>query len=179
MKKIILLIIMVSLFINDTSAQVFNTGQTLKKGVFSVGIEPAIHLNGGADGAMLYVHAGYGVKKGMDIAITAGLGRLNARYVGANIEFAFANRMSFAVGAHESGNFGLDGTFLFDIPIKNGIAIYLGLDSDLNFGSKINALIWIPVGVEIVISERLNLLFESCIGINTYHIIGGGVNFYF
>ncbi len=46
MKKLTLLFLGI-LFFMQTSAQVFNTGQTLKQGTFAIGIEPALHINGG------------------------------------------------------------------------------------------------------------------------------------
>ena len=173
------------------NAQVFNTGQTLKKGVVSLGLEPTIHVDGGANGAMFFAHAGYGIKKGIDIAVKAGAGRFRSYYVGADIEFAIAKRISLAFGAHKFNDFGLDGTFNFVIPITSDVRIFSGCDSDVNFGTRINddgkevrdidVLVWVPVGLEVGISKSVNLIFESEIGVapGTYHIIGGGLNFYF
>ncbi len=191
MKKIVLVLLFVFGLLTYSQAQIFNTGQTLKKGVAALGVQPAIHVNGGVNGAILYAHAGYGLTKGIDVAVKAGVGRLNTYYLGGDIEFAIAKHMSLAFGGHKSGNFGVDGTFLFDIPIKNKAVIYSGLDSDVNFTSRINSngdkvndidlLVWIPVGVEIRISKSIHFLAESSIGVTpaSYHIIGGGINLYF
>lgn len=190
MKKTILLLslIFTAVLVN---AQVFNTGQTLKKGVAALGIEPAIQVNGGVNGPILYGHAGYGLTSGIDVSAKVGVGRLNTYYVGADVEFALLKHMSLAFGAHKSGDFGVDGTFLFDIPVKNKAVIYSGADSDVNFGTKINSsgqevndvnvLVWVPIGVEIRISKSVHFLFETSIGVSpdAYHLIGGGINLYF
>ncbi|MFO8023296.1 MAG: hypothetical protein R6U65_12570, partial [Perlabentimonas sp.] len=63
MKRIGLLLI-VTLFASTVFSQVFNTGQTLKPKTFSVGVEPAILLNGNAD-FILFLHGGYGLTKGV------------------------------------------------------------------------------------------------------------------
>ena len=54
MKKLFVLLIGVALF-SGLSAQVFNTGQTLKKGAFAAGVEPAI-IAGGSTDFMLFGH---------------------------------------------------------------------------------------------------------------------------
>lgn len=177
-----------ALFILNTQAQVFNTGQTLRKGVFSLGVEPTLHINGGADGFILFTHAGYGIKSGMDLGIKAGLGAPN--YFGADMEFALGRRSSLAVGAHNFNSFGLDGTFNFVIPINNDTRFFTGLDVDINFietkdnngddKTEIDMPFWIPIGLEVGLSSDMNLIFESEIGLNGgYHVIGGGLNFYF
>lgn len=191
MKKTVLLVLLVLATVSFTQAQIFNTGQTLKKGVAAVGVEPAIHVNGGVNGAILYAHAGYGLTSGIDVSVKAGVGRLSTYYVGADIEFAIAKHMSLAFGGHKSGNYGVDGTFLFDIPVKNKVVIYSGADSDVNFTTRINSdgdkvndfnlLVWIPIGFEIRITKSVHFLAESSIGVtpDSYHIIGGGINLYF
>jgi hypothetical protein len=191
MKKIVLFLLFVFGLLTYSQAQIFNTGQTLKKGVAALGVQPAIHVNGGVNGAILYAHAGYGLTPGIDVAVKAGVGRFNTYYLGGDIEFALAKHMSLAFGGHKSGNFGVDGTFLFDIPIKNKVVIYSGADSDVNFTNRVNSngdkvndidlLVWIPVGVEIRISKSIHFLAESSFGITpaSYHIIGGGINLYF
>ncbi|MEA3317444.1 MAG: hypothetical protein U9R54_05765 [Bacteroidota bacterium] len=180
-----LIILIVSLFSIASQAQVFNTGQTLKKGVLSLGVEPVMHINGGANGFVLFAHAGYGLKSGIDVAVKFGLD--NPKYFGADLEFALGKRFSVAVGAHNYNNFGLDGTFNFVFPINSDVRIYSGLDADINFWTdsndelNTNIPFWIPVGLEVGLSSNMNLIFESEIGINNnaYHIIGGGLNFYF
>ena len=188
MKKITLLIVSAFLFMN-VQGQVFNTGQTLKKGTFSLGVNPALHMDGGADGFILLAHAGYGIKSGLDISATFGLA--DPTYFGADLEFALGNRVSLAVGAHNFHNFGLDGTLNFVIPIKSDIRLYTGLDADLDFyettnseGNKETEMltpVWFPIGLDIGLTHNMSMIFEAEIAITdeAYHIFGGGVNFYF
>jgi len=188
MKKLIIVAAALLLGLSGYS-QVFNTGQTLKKGVFSLGLEPTMHIDGGANGLIFFVHAGYGFKSGIDGNIRFGAG--SPSYFGADIEIALARRISVSVGAHNFGEFGLDGTFNAVIPIKRDVRLYTGVDSDIIFGEKLNnegeevlditIPFWVPIGVEIGLSKSVNLLFEAEIGLNApaYHVIGGGVNFYF
>jgi hypothetical protein len=187
MKKLFLLIF-ASFTITGVYGQVFNTGQTLKKGVFSLGIEPALHIDGGANGVILFGHAGYGLKSGLDAGIQLGFGEKN--YFGANLEFALSNNISLGVGAHDFGYFGLDGTLNFAIPLRSDIHLYSGLDTDINFIEGTNSEgesettmrvpFWIPIGIEVGLSRNTSLLFESEIALNdpAYHVIGGGLNFY-
>jgi hypothetical protein len=187
MKKILFAVLGLFLFFNANS-QVFNTGQTLKSGVFSLGVEPTLHIDGGANGIILFGHAGYGIKSGIDIGIKAGIG--NPNYFGADLEFALGDKVSLAVGAHDFGSFGLDGTLNFVIPIKSDIRLFTGLDADINFiettdengdeKTELDLPFWIPIGLDIGLSETMSLIFETEIGLNGgYHVIGGGLNFYF
>lgn len=187
MKKLFLLILAV-FTITSSYGQVFNTGQTLRKGVFSLGVEPTLHIDGGADGVILFGHAGYGLKSGLDAGLQLGFGEKN--YFGANLEFALSDNISLAVGAHDFGYFGLDGTLNFAIPLRSDIHLYSGLDADINFiegtnnqGEKETTLempFWVPIGLEVVLSRDMSLIFESEIALNdlAYHVIGGGLSFY-
>ena len=187
MKKIFLIIVAIA-FTANVQAQVFNTGQTLKQGVFSLGVEPAVLVNGSED-FMLFAHAGYGVKSGVDMGVKYGFG--NPHYFGADLEFALGKRVSLSVGAHNFSNFGLDGTLNFVIPIKSDLRLYGGFDTDMNFvkttnnegeeSTELQSLFWIPVGLEVGLSNTMSLLFESEIGLNdnAYHLFGGGLSFYF
>jgi len=187
MKKLLLLIVVAFTF-TSAHGQVFNTGQTLKKGVFSLGIEPALHIDGGANGVILFGHAGYGIKSGLDAGVQVGFG--DRQYFGANLEFALGNKISLAVGAHDFGSFGLDGTLNFTIPLKSDLRLYGGIDTDINFikgtndeGKSETTLqmpFWVPIGLEVGLSRNMSLLFESEIALNdpAYHVIGGGLNFY-
>ena len=72
MKKLFCILFFTIALLNFINAQVFNTGQTLKKGAFSFGVEPAIIANGNSD-FILFLHGGYGIKKGIDFGVKAGL----------------------------------------------------------------------------------------------------------
>ncbi len=178
MRKIFIL----SLFLavaGTSSGQVFTTGQTLKPGAFSLGIEPAVLVNGNAD-FILFLHGGVGIKKGIDFAARAGvLG--SSTYFGGDVEFALPKRMSLTFGAHQFGDFGLDGTWNITFPIKNDIRLTSGIDADINFSEpETQFLLWIPVSLEIGIKKNMSFIFEAEIGLTdpAYHFIGGGFNFY-
>ncbi len=174
-----LIVIMFLVIVGEINAQVFNTGSTLKPKTFSVGIEPSVIINGNAD-FMLFLHGGYGIKSGIDLGVTVGvLGPGN--YFGADVEFALGKKMSLSFGAHNYGSFGLDGTYLITFPIRGDVRIFSGADLDVNFGNSTNFLLWIPIGVEVGLRKNMSFIFEAEIGLTApaYHLIGGGVNFYF
>ena len=165
-------------------SQVFNSAQTLKKGTFALGFEPTLFINYD-DAFYFFIHGGYGLKSGIDMAFHLGLGE-GDEYIGGDIEFALRKNISLAVGAHSCNGFGLDGTLLFNIPIRSDINFYTGFDTDINFrdtdgdgDDDIFAPLFIPVGMEIVLKQKLVLYFEAEIGINEYHVLGGGLAFYF
>lgn len=176
MKKLILLaaIAVVSL---SSKAQVFHSAQTLKKGSLSAGIEPAL-LIGGND-LYVFFHGGYGIKNDLDFALKLGVG--NSNYIGADLEFGLQKNISLTVGAHSFGDFGLDGAVLFNIPIKGDVLLITGFDADINFGNDVYVPFWIPIGLEIYLKKSTSLLFETEIGLTdpAYHVIGGGLAFYF
>jgi hypothetical protein len=180
MKKL-LATLTLTMLVGISSAQVFNTGQTLKAKTFSVGFEPAVLINGSNE-FMLFLHGGYGLKSGIDFGLNVGvLGPEN--YFGADVEFAIAKRISISAGAHDFGAFGLDGTLNFTIPIKSGIRLFSGLDLDVDFpeNNDTQFLLWLPVGLDIGIKKNMSFIFEAEIGLTdpAYNLIGGGLNFYF
>ncbi len=180
MKKTFIIVALLML-VGVSSAQVFNTGQTLKAKTFSIGFEPAVLINGSNE-FMLFLHGGYGLKRGIDFGLNIGvLGPEN--YFGADVEFAIAKKISLAVGAHDFGIFGLDGTLNFTIPIKSGIRLFSGLDLDVNFpeNNDTQFLLWLPVGLEVGLKKNMSFIFEAEIGLTdpAYNLIGGGLNFYF
>lgn len=179
MKKVLSFLLLL-LIVSSSFSQVFNTGQTLKPKTFSLGIEPGVMINGSSD-FMLFLYGGYGIKQGIDFSVKAGfLGTTD--YFGADVEFALPYRMSFAVGAHQFGDFGLDGALNITFPIKNDIRFSSGLDLDVNFNDdKTRFLLWLPLGLEIGIRKNMSFIFEAEIGLTdpAYNFIGGGLNFYF
>jgi len=178
MKKLVSIALLV-LFTSTTFSQVFNTGQTLKPKTFSLGFEPSVLINGSSE-FMLFLHGGYGLKQGVDFAVKVGvLGPQD--YFGADVEFALPYRMSFMVGAHEFGDFGLDGALNITFPIRNDIRFSTGLDLDMNFNQdKTRFLLWLPLSLEVGIRKNMSFIFEAEVGLTdpAYHFIGGGLNFY-
>ena len=163
----------------SVNAKVFNTGETLKKGVISAGIEPVFFL-GGSPQFSMFIHGGYGLTDGIDLAIKAGF--LGSTYFGADVEFALPKKMSVSAGAHSwGGTFGLDATYLATFGLSKGVNIYAGIDADLLFGNSLYLPLYIPIGLEIGLKDKMSFYFETEIGIteSATHMIGGGVNLYF
>ena len=178
MKKFTLVSLFLFLVITISNAQVFNTAQTLKKGVFSVGIEPMLIADG--TNFVTYFHGGYGLSNGIDLAVKVSA-FAPTNYAGADIEFNLSKYFSISGGAHIWGDFGFDGTLLGTLPLKENVNLYSGFDTDMNIGNNFYMNYWIPVGVEIQIKKKTAFLLEASIGLNSSanHYIGGGVNFYF
>lgn len=162
----------------SVSGQVFNTGQTLKRGTFSIGFEPVILLDAGND-FMLFGHAGFGLTKGVDLAVKLG-GLAGNTYFGADVEFSLKKRISVSVGAHNFGDFGLDGTLNLTFPVGRAM-LYTGVDTDLVLANDSDLLLWIPIGLELGLRKGMSFIFEAEIAANNsaYNLIGGGLNFYF
>jgi hypothetical protein len=177
MKKIIVIISTLFIF-SAAQSQVFNTGSTLKKGEFSLGLEPLIY--GGANEFMMFFHGGYGLKSGVDLGISAGF--LNGQYFGADLEWRLMRYISLTTGAHYFGDFGLDGTLNLTFPIRKDTRIFTGVDVDINFpkGSTVIPL-WIPIGVELGLRKNMAFILEGEIALtnNTNSILGGGIVLYF
>ena len=162
------------------SGQVFNTSATLKPGRFNLGIEPSVYV-GGATDFNLFLHGGVGIVHGIDFAMKLGL-MGDQVYVGGDVEFSLTKRISFAAGAHNYNDFGLDFTGLFTFPLGSSASIFGGLDADLNFpGDNIDVPLWIPLGLEIPMKKNILFIFETEINVTNHnrHFIGGGVNFLF
>lgn len=170
--------------------QLFSTGQTMKPKKWSVGVEPSILLNGSSE-FMLFAHAGYGLKKGIDLGLKVGFLSDYDEYIGGDIEFAIGRYFSVMGGAHHFGDFGVDGNILGTYPIRNDVRITSGFDFDLNFidkydnngdkdGKDTQFIGWIPISLEIGIKKNMAFIFEAMINITDagYHFIGGGLNFY-
>jgi hypothetical protein len=178
MKKILIYFFPL-LFALSSSAQVFNTSSTLKKAQFSAGFEPGVYVSGGTS-FDLFLHGGAGITQGVDLGLKLGVG--NQFYFGGDVEFMLSRRFSVAAGAHAYGNFGLDFTGLFTLPLGSSADLYSGLDADVNFHpGSISVPLWIPLGLEIPIRKYILFYFETEINITPAgsHFIGGGLNFLF
>lgn len=178
MKKIFF-ICLTTLFIFNIDAQVFNTGKTLKKGTFLVGVNPVFQGND----LGLYLHGGYGLMKGLDLGVRLGMG-LGGSYIGADLEYALLSEklaVSLTAGGHMHGDVGFDGTLNITIPLAKSTRIFSGLDGDINFGGDVEIPVWIPVGLEVGIRKSIAILIEGDIGITSVagSIFGGGLTFYF
>ncbi|MFO7862494.1 MAG: hypothetical protein R6U85_00700 [Salinivirgaceae bacterium] len=190
MKKTLTLTLVVLLTTAIGYSQTFSTGQTLKPKKWSVGFEPAILINGDSE-FMLFGHAGYGLTKGVDLALKFGFLSDYGEYIGGDVEFGLGRYFSVMGGAHHFGDFGLDGNILGTYPIRSDVRLTSGFDLDINFidnyndkgekdGKDTQFIGWIPISLEVGIKKNMAFIFEASINVTDvgYHFIGGGLNFY-
>ncbi len=175
MKKIIILISFI-LCMGNIHAQVFSSGKLLRKGGFSLGLEPAYYTSG--NNTHLFFHADARIKPGIALSLRLGAG--NTNYFGGALEWQLSNIFYLTTGIHDFGGLALDGTIKANLPVRNDVGLFFGLDSDVMLEDNLKSMFWIPLGVEIDLKKWISLIFESGIGIksNTSHIIAGGVNIY-
>ena len=188
MKKVLLLLVAVS-FASISFGQVFSTGQTLKSGAMSLGIEPAVVGNNFG----IFFHGGYGLNTGSDLGIKAGFGQGNP-YIEGNVEFGLLRSnpyLSATLGGHYNGNFGFDGGATITFPVSR-VFLSSGLDMNLDFyqadtnadGKKelhTSLPVWLPFGLEVYVKKHLSIIFEAEVGVSSaaYTIVGGGISMYF
>ncbi len=188
MKKIV--VFSLALFISSLSfGQIFSTGQTLKAGAMSLGIEPAVVANNFG----IFFHGGYGLNAGSDLGVKLGFGNGHP-YVEGNVEFGLLKSnpyLSATIGGHYNGNFGFDGTTIITFPVSR-VFLSTGLDANIDFSSydsngdgnkELHTAIpfWLPFGLEVYIKKHMSIIFEAEVGINNpaYTIVGGGLSLYF
>jgi hypothetical protein len=175
---LLLLLIPLQLF-----AQVFGTGQTLKKGGISIGVNPAAYSKSNVNDFYLFLHGGYGIARGVDFGIRVGL-LGEETYFGADLEWVLHRKspyISITAGAHSFYDFGLDGTINLTFPVAHQFNIYTGVDLDLNFPESDTSLpLWLFVGGEVMVARKIALLIEVEAGLNddASNIFSGGFNFY-
>ena len=187
MKKILSFAIAM-LFVTISYGQIFSTGQTLKAGTMSLGLEPTIIGNNFG----FYMHGGYGLSAGSDLGIKLGFGNGNAYFEG-NVEWALLSKnpfLSVTTGAHYNGNFGFDGGATLTFPVSR-IFLSTGIDANLNFWSadvdgdgdtelQTNVPLWLPFGLEVYLKDHMSIIVEAEVGINNAStIVGGGLCIYF
>jgi len=188
MKKSILTIVMFVAITLSANAQIlFGTAQTLKKGTYSIGIDPVWADMGDGDFA-LFFHGGYGLGGSSDLSLKLGFG-WNDAYVGMDYEKMFVSgkpAVSGHIGAHYWNDFGLDFGAIVTFPIK-ALNITTGLDMDLVFGEDANndlelyAPLWLPISMEYYIKKNFSIVFEGNVKLTSsaFTTVGGGINVYF
>jgi hypothetical protein len=178
MKRILVILLFVGVAAGATG-QVFNTASTLGRNDFSLGLEPTVHVDGPGDGFMMFFHAGYGIKSGIDVALKLGAG--NTTYFGADLEWGLGKIFSITTGAHNFGDFGLDASLNLTFPLRGDVDIFTGLDMDIVFADDVLVPLFLPIGVEIGMGRNISFILEAEVGLTdpSYHVIGGGVAFYF
>ncbi|MFO7659128.1 MAG: hypothetical protein R6W78_18865 [Bacteroidales bacterium] len=179
MRRLILTTI-VSITVLLANAQVFNTAEILKPLKFNLGIAP-IYFNNNLG---LFFMGGVGIKSDIDFSLKYAILEYED-YFGADLEWKLLNSksvdFSLTTGCHNYYDFGLDVSGNVSFNIKRDIAIYTGLDIDINFGNDVYAPFWIPLGVQIGLNRTIAFIFEAEIPINqsAYPIIDGGFSFRF
>ena len=171
------LIILVTTVLN---AQVFNTANTLNKGKFSATGAPVFYDGG----MMLMGKVGYGLKYGNDLAVTMGFGDIS--YLGIDAEKVLSwdkldnLTISFASGVHYSKGFGLDGTLNLSVPLDKSLVMYGGVDMDLMLTGNTGLPLYLFIGAEYNLKNRLTILGEVDLGVNDAgNMLGIGVCYYF
>jgi len=177
MHKKIILIYMTLLIPIFLSAQVFNTGQTLKRGKMTLGLFPTIY----SSDFYIFMDGGYGLSKGADVNFKIGAGPIS--YFGADYEMTLRSvspYISLSGGMHYFGeSLGLDGTLNFTYPADKAWNIYSGLDMDININGNPNIPIWLFAGAEFGYRQNITLLFEVDLGFNgAGNNIGLGLGIY-
>jgi len=175
--------------VTTSQAQVlFNGAQTLKKGGWSLGLNPVIATEGN-DNFALFFHGGYGLGNSSDLGLKLGFGWNNEAFVGLDYEktlLAGGPSVSLFGGAHYFHYFGLDMGALVTFSISN-VRITTGLDLDLVFGedaqgdTELWAPLWLPLSLEVYLKKHLSLVFEGNVKLTdqAWTTVGGGVNIYF
>lgn len=178
MKRIVFGLLLTLCISTASFAQVFSTGQTLKKGAITLGAEPLYLVD--QEEIMLFVHGGYGLAQGIDLGLKFGM--LSDRsYFGADLEYAMNRNFSLVGGFHSFGDFGLDASGLFTFRLASNFLFTTGGDLDINFGNEPHLLLWVPLAFEVGIRRNTNFILEAEMALNekAYNIIGGGLAFYF
>lgn len=188
MKNILLSLLALTFLSNGLTAQVFNTGLTLRGGEISIGINPA-YYNTASGNLGLYLHGGYGISKKLDIAFKYGLFD-GANYIGGDLEYNVLKKgnihFSVSSGLHGWKGISIGADFTGNITFQvNKMEFYSGLDLDVDFiktsADRVpNTKIWLPIGFNTNIMDKLELILEADIAINNNatSIFGGGLVVY-
>ena len=182
MKKCLLvfLFILAPIMLN---AQIFGTGQTMRRGKTSIGINSAYYMTEGDDELYLFIHLGHGIRRGLDLGAKVGVGK-DETYFGADLEWCLTRRspyVSISAGGHKFSDFGVDITLNVTFPLKRKMDLYFGGDMDIEFVEPESMTpLWAFVGLDVSLSKKMALLLEGCMGINdeAWDILSGGLNFY-
>jgi hypothetical protein len=189
MKKIILSLVIILAIACVGKAQVlFNGAETLKKGNWSLGINPVVATEG-EDNFALFFHGGYGLGNNSDLGMKLGFGWNNDAYVGLDYEKTLLlgkPSVSLFGGAHVFHYFGLDVGGLVTFPIQN-VRITTGLDMDFIFGedaqgdTEMWTPLWLPISLEVYLKKHLSIVFEGNVELteHAWTTVGGGINIYF
>lgn len=164
----------------------FSDAQTLRQGTFSLGAQSAIYTELDNE-VMLFLRGAYGANPGLTLHGKLGLLR-DETYIGGHLEYQLAgeptNPVSFSIigGAYAFGDLGLKLGGILSKQLGQ-LSLYSGLTFEPLFAEP-DALmpLLIPVGVDIPIGEKANLVLEADIAANDdanfYQALHFGVNFH-
>ncbi len=200
MKKIILLIAILSLTATFGKAQTMfgNTALTLKKKVFSIGVNPVYAVDeNNFDPAFVptpqqlayFFHLGYGTTHSTDIGVNIGKA-WGKMYYGFDFETALINSgkifISGTLGGHYWHRAGADVNLIASVKFSD---FYLtsGIDADIEPYKKSNGQVvvyipaYVPVELEFNPSPKFAVNLEVNIAVNkpAFTTVGAGINFYF
>jgi hypothetical protein len=183
MKRSIFVLSLALCGMTSAHAQVFNTGQTLSRGSFSVGFNPVILVDGGTD-IGIYLQGGLGLTRGIDLSIN-GLVAENRSFVGGDIEWGLVSGMpslSLTTGAAaESGHLTLKTNANLTFPLPS-VDLYMGPKLDIRIYDNDVALpFWLFFGAEVRVKSTMAIPFEVDIGLTSdaTPLIGSGIIIYF
>jgi hypothetical protein len=159
--------------------QVYNTGQTLRAGSFSVTAAPIAFIDGGRPDPGLYTMLGIGLPARLDLSINARLARGRSLF-GVDMEWGILTglpSLSLTTGFHGFRYAGIDAALNLTFPIRRVAAIYMGVDSDIDFrGDDVDIPVYAFGGVEVSLRRHVKVLMEIDVGVTegAPHIIGLG-----
>jgi hypothetical protein len=90
-------------------------------------------------------------------------------YIGGDIEFVVlhgAPTISLAAGVHGDNSAGIDGTFNITFPLRGIVALYGGLDADVDFhrgGTSVP--LWGYFGLQVMVRRHFGIFMEADVGI--------------
>jgi hypothetical protein len=184
-KLIVSTVIALGLLLPTAShAQVYNTAQKMKNGVFRFCIAPLILVeNGDADPGM-YLLGGVGLTRTLDLYLSTRVANRDRSNFGVGLQWAIVKgipALSLTTGGHVGPDIGIDGTFDLSFSLGNSVVLYGGLDMDVDFhdnGTVVPA--WIFIGPKVQIRRNTTLYLEIDIGMTeaTPSILGLGLGFY-
>ncbi len=164
------------------TAQVFGTGEILRKGKSSVGLNALFPTDGANNKVYLFVHLDHGIGQGCDVDAKVGFTE-GETYYGADIEWQLTRRdvfLSFTGGAHKFINFGLDAILNLMLPMGRNSGVYMGSDLDVEFVEKETVTpFWLFIGMNIGLGRKTSLLvcLEGAMNTDAANIVSGGVKF--
>lgn len=172
------------------SGQVVNFAKTLPERAFSVGVNPAYHIDRNvilfdAGGPAIGITGGYGILYSVDIAAKYIYFLNGTDYIGIDMQYllheARHSYFSAVAGLHKWDQFGFDLTGLFTYTPRYLLNFSVGLDIDLSFATEVNPRFWVPLNVGLNVNEKMFVYAEYNLPFSerAWDIVALGINFIF